>query len=151
MTTKARMPTNQGQILSLIFTMVLRLCIQSSLDVPVRACLSGYTTIVNLVSDSLQGLHRVTCGANSIVECFGTVVSVSLQHGMPLKVLCDKLSHTPFEPSGWTGNEELGYAKSDHGLPLSLPDERVGLTYHFSIAGNDGLPNRRSLSEWAAG
>src|ERR1700761_6152044 len=24
-------------------------------------------------------------------ECFGTVVSVSLQHGVPLKVLCDKL------------------------------------------------------------
>jgi ribonucleoside-diphosphate reductase alpha chain len=27
-------------------------------------------------------------------------------------VLCDKLSHTRFEPSGWTGNEEMGYAKS---------------------------------------
>jgi ribonucleoside-diphosphate reductase alpha chain len=47
-----------------------------------------------------------------LIECFGTVVSVSLQHGVPLKVLCDKLSHTRFEPSGWTGNEELGYAKS---------------------------------------
>jgi ribonucleoside-diphosphate reductase alpha chain len=47
-----------------------------------------------------------------LMECFGTVVSVSLQHGVPLKVLCNKLSHTRFEPSGWTGNEELGYAKS---------------------------------------
>jgi len=47
-----------------------------------------------------------------LMECFGTVVSVSLQHGAPLKVLCDRLSHTRFEPSGWTGNEELGYAKS---------------------------------------
>jgi ribonucleoside-diphosphate reductase alpha chain len=47
-----------------------------------------------------------------LMECFGSVVSVSLQHGVPLKVLCDKLSHTRFEPSGWTGNEELGYAKS---------------------------------------
>jgi len=47
-----------------------------------------------------------------LMECFGTVVSVSLQHGVPLKVLCDKLSHTRFEPSGWTGNQELGYAKS---------------------------------------
>jgi hypothetical protein len=36
-----------------------------------------------------------------LMECFGTVVSVSLQHGVPLKVLCDKLSHTRFEPSGW--------------------------------------------------
>jgi ribonucleoside-diphosphate reductase alpha chain len=35
-----------------------------------------------------------------LMECFGTVVSVSLQHGVPLKVLCGKLSHTRFEPSG---------------------------------------------------
>ncbi len=47
-----------------------------------------------------------------LMECFGTVVSVSLQHGVPLRVLCDKLSHTRFEPSGWTGSAELGYAKS---------------------------------------
>jgi ribonucleoside-diphosphate reductase alpha chain len=47
-----------------------------------------------------------------LMECFGTVASVSLQHGVPLKVLCDKLSHTRFEPSGWTGNSEIGYAKS---------------------------------------
>jgi ribonucleoside-diphosphate reductase alpha chain len=49
---------------------------------------------------------------SGLMECFGAVVSVSLQHGVPLKVLCDKLSHTRFEPSGWTGNSELGYAKS---------------------------------------
>ena len=40
------------------------------------------------------------------------MVSVGLQHGVPLKVLCDKLSHTRFEPSGWTGSDEMGYAKS---------------------------------------
>jgi ribonucleoside-diphosphate reductase alpha chain len=49
---------------------------------------------------------------SGLIECFGAVASVSLQHGVPLKVLCDKLSHTRLEPSGWTGNEELGYAKS---------------------------------------
>ena len=47
-----------------------------------------------------------------LMECFGTVVSVGLQHGVPLTVLCDKLSHTRFEPSGWTGNERIGFAKS---------------------------------------
>ena len=47
-----------------------------------------------------------------LMECFGTVVSVALQHGVPLRVLVGKLSHTRFEPSGWTGNEQLGYAKS---------------------------------------
>ena len=35
----------------------------------------------------------------------------SLQHGVPLKVLCEKFAHTRFEPSGWTGNEQIGYAK----------------------------------------
>ena len=29
-----------------------------------------------------------------------------------LKVLCEKFAHTRFEPSGWTGNEHIGYAKS---------------------------------------
>src|SRR6201986_2411323 len=47
-----------------------------------------------------------------LMECFGTVVSVGLQHGVPLKVLCEKLAHTRFEPSGWTGDEELGFGKS---------------------------------------
>jgi ribonucleoside-diphosphate reductase alpha chain len=27
-------------------------------------------------------------------------------------VLCDKFSHTRFEPSGWSSNPEIGYAKS---------------------------------------
>ena len=49
---------------------------------------------------------------SGLMECLGAVTSVSLQHGVPLKVLCNKLSHTRFEPSGWTGSAELGYAKS---------------------------------------
>ena len=48
----------------------------------------------------------------ALMEYLGTVVSVSLQDGVPLKVLCGKLSHTRFEPSGWTGNAEIWYAKS---------------------------------------
>lgn len=57
-----------------------------------------------------------------LMECFGTVVSVSLQHGVPLRVLCDKLSHTRFEPSGWTGSAGLGYAKSimDYVVPAFM-------------------------------
>ena len=27
-------------------------------------------------------------------------------------MLCEKFAHTRFEPSGWTGNPEIGYAKS---------------------------------------
>jgi ribonucleoside-diphosphate reductase alpha chain len=46
------------------------------------------------------------------MDSFATAISIALQHGVPLKVLCEKFAHTRFEPSGWTGNEQIGYAKS---------------------------------------
>src|SRR6185369_13266914 len=38
--------------------------------------------------------------------------SLALQHGVPLKLLVDKFSHTRFEPSGWTGNPDISRASS---------------------------------------
>jgi ribonucleoside-diphosphate reductase alpha chain len=49
---------------------------------------------------------------SGLMDSFATAISMALQHGVPLKVLVEKFAHTRFEPSGWTGNEELGYAKS---------------------------------------
>jgi ribonucleoside-diphosphate reductase alpha chain len=49
---------------------------------------------------------------SGLMDAFATAVSLALQHGVPLKVLCDKFAHMRFEPSGWTGNQEIGYAKS---------------------------------------
>ncbi len=49
---------------------------------------------------------------SGLMDSFATAVSLSLQHGVPLKVLSEKFAHTRFEPSGWTGNEQIGYAKS---------------------------------------
>src|SRR5438067_2379466 len=46
------------------------------------------------------------------MDSFATAISLALQHGVPLRVLCEKFAHTRFEPSGWTGNPEIGYAKS---------------------------------------
>jgi ribonucleoside-diphosphate reductase alpha chain len=31
---------------------------------------------------------------------------------VPLKLFCDKFSHTRFEPAGWTGNPQLPFAHS---------------------------------------
>jgi ribonucleoside-diphosphate reductase alpha chain len=31
---------------------------------------------------------------------------------VPLKLLCEKFAHTRFEPSGWSGTPEIGFAKS---------------------------------------
>src|ERR1700736_810676 len=49
---------------------------------------------------------------SGLMDSFATAISISLQHGVPLKVLCEKFAHTRFEPSGWTGNPDIGYAKS---------------------------------------
>jgi ribonucleoside-diphosphate reductase alpha chain len=49
---------------------------------------------------------------SGLMDSFATAVSLALQYGVPLKVLCDKFSHTRFEPSGWTNNPEIRYAKS---------------------------------------
>jgi ribonucleoside-diphosphate reductase alpha chain len=46
------------------------------------------------------------------MDNFATMISMSLQYGVPLKVLSDKFSHTRFEPSGFTGNPDIPIAKS---------------------------------------
>ena len=46
------------------------------------------------------------------MDAFATAVSYGLQYGVPLKFFVDKFSHVRFEPSGWTGNQEIPYAKS---------------------------------------
>jgi ribonucleoside-diphosphate reductase alpha chain len=47
-----------------------------------------------------------------LMDSVGIAISLALQYGVTLKVLCDKFSHTRFEPSGWTTVKEIGYAKS---------------------------------------
>jgi ribonucleoside-diphosphate reductase alpha chain len=49
---------------------------------------------------------------SGLMDSIATSISIALQHGVPLRVLCEKFAHTRFEPSGWTGNEQIGYAKS---------------------------------------
>jgi ribonucleoside-diphosphate reductase alpha chain len=47
-----------------------------------------------------------------LMDSFGTAVSLSLQHGVPLQVLIEKFKGTRFEPSGFTGNQEIPLATS---------------------------------------
>ena len=39
---------------------------------------------------------------SGLMDAFATSISLALQHGVPLRVLCEKFAHTRFEPSGWT-------------------------------------------------
>jgi ribonucleoside-diphosphate reductase alpha chain len=42
-----------------------------------------------------------------LMDSFATAISLALQHGVPLKLLCEKFRATRFEPSGFTGNPEI--------------------------------------------
>jgi ribonucleoside-diphosphate reductase alpha chain len=46
------------------------------------------------------------------MDSFATSCSMALQYGVPLEVLVDKFTHTRFEPSGFTNNPQVPYAKS---------------------------------------
>jgi ribonucleoside-diphosphate reductase alpha chain len=76
----------------------------------------GYLT-VGLYEDGLPGelfirVAKEGSTVSGLMDSFATAVSLALQYGVPLRVLCDKFSHTRFEPSGWSGNPKIGYAKS---------------------------------------
>src|SRR3984885_11065013 len=49
---------------------------------------------------------------SGLMDSFALAVSIALQHGVPLKLFCEKFAHTRFEPSGWSGNPDIGFAKS---------------------------------------
>jgi ribonucleoside-diphosphate reductase alpha chain len=76
----------------------------------------GYLT-VGVYEDGSPGeifvrMAKEGSTVSGLMDAFATVVSLALQHGVPLSVLCGKLSHMRFEPSGWSGNPKIGYAKS---------------------------------------
>ena len=76
----------------------------------------GYLS-VGVYEDGVPGEIFITMAKqgstiSGLMDAFATVVSLALQHGVPLRVLCEKLSHMRFEPSGWSGNAKIGYAKS---------------------------------------
>jgi ribonucleoside-diphosphate reductase alpha chain len=49
---------------------------------------------------------------SGIMDAFALSVSISLQYGVPLRALVDKFVNSRFEPSGYTGNPRIRYAKS---------------------------------------
>ncbi len=76
----------------------------------------GYLT-VGMYEDGQPGEIFVTMAKegsaiSGLMDSFATAISLALQHGVPLQLLVDKFSHTRFEPSGWSGSAEIGYAKS---------------------------------------
>jgi ribonucleoside-diphosphate reductase alpha chain len=76
----------------------------------------GYIT-VGLYPDGSPGeifikMAKEGSTVSGLMDSFALAVSIAIQHGVPLKLLCEKFAHTRFEPSGWTNNPDIGFAKS---------------------------------------
>ena len=76
----------------------------------------GYIT-VGLYEDGTPGevfisMAKEGSTISGLMDSFATSISYALQYGVPLKFFVDKFSHVRFEPSGWTGNPTVPYAKS---------------------------------------
>jgi ribonucleoside-diphosphate reductase alpha chain len=76
----------------------------------------GYIT-VGLYDDGQPGevfisMAKEGSTISGLMDSFATSISFALQYGVPLKFLVTKFSHLRFEPSGWTGNPQIPYAKS---------------------------------------
>ena len=76
----------------------------------------GYLTI-GMYEDGQPGeifivMAKEGSTLSGVMDSFATTCSMALQYGVPLKVLVDKFSHTRFEPSGFTSNPQVPYAKS---------------------------------------
>jgi ribonucleoside-diphosphate reductase alpha chain len=76
----------------------------------------GYLT-VGLYPDGTPGEIFVRMAKEGsviagLMDSFATAISLALQHGVPLPVLIEKFKGTRFEPSGFTGNQEIPIATS---------------------------------------
>ncbi len=76
----------------------------------------GYIT-VGMFEDGTPGELFVTMSKegstiSGMMDSFATAISISLQYGVPLKVLVDKFSHARYEPAGFTNNPDIPIAKS---------------------------------------
>jgi ribonucleoside-diphosphate reductase alpha chain len=76
----------------------------------------GYLT-VGLYKHGMPGELFITMAkegstVSGLMDSFACATSLALQHGVPLKLMCEKFAHTRFEPSGWSHNQDIGYAKS---------------------------------------
>ena len=76
----------------------------------------GYIT-VGMYEDGTPGeifivMNKQGSTISGVMDSFATAISFALQYGVPLQFLVDKFAHMRFEPSGFTKNPQIPYAKS---------------------------------------
>ena len=76
----------------------------------------GYIT-VGMYEDGKPGeifvnMSKQGSTISGLMDAFATAISYALQYGVPPQFLVDKFAHMRFEPSGFTKNAQIPYAKS---------------------------------------
>ena len=111
----------------------------------------GYIT-VGLYPDGQPGeiflkMAKEGSTVSGLMDTLATTISVALQYGVPLKDLVNKFAHVRFEPSGFTGNQEIPIAKSlvDYifrwlGSRFLSPEEKVNLGLQAPAVGDEAPP-----------
>ena len=108
----------------------------------------GYIT-VGLYPDGQPGeiflkMAKEGSTVSGLMDTFATSVSLALQYGVPLKDLVNKFAHVRFEPSGFTGNQEIPIAKSivDYifrwlGSRFLSPEDKANLGLQERVSGDE--------------
>jgi ribonucleoside-diphosphate reductase alpha chain len=99
----------------------------------------GYIT-VGLYPDRHPGELFITMAkegstVSGLISSFAQAISIGLQHGVPLKLFCEKFAHTRFEPSGWSGNPDIRHASSVMDYIFRW------LQLRFGDQGKEGMPS----------
>ncbi len=72
---------------------------------------------------------------SGVMDTLALSLSMNLQYGVPVEVLCEKLAHTRFEPMGMTTNREIPMVKSlmdylGRWLALKFLTKEKAMKYH---------------------
>lgn len=86
----------------------------------VEGCIGGHKVVVTMgeYADGTLGeifidMHKTGAAFHSLMNCFAILVSLCLQHGVPLSLLVKRFVGLKFEPSGAvTGHDGIDNADS---------------------------------------
>jgi ribonucleoside-diphosphate reductase alpha chain len=118
----------------------------------------GYIT-VGMFEDGSPGeifivMAKEGSAVSGLMDAFATAISMTLQYGVPLKVLCRKFAHSRFEPSGISHNPQIPYAKSimDYifrwlALKFLTKEEQFGITTQEDINTDDAEADQQDLDK----
>ncbi|HJS59094.1 MAG TPA: vitamin B12-dependent ribonucleotide reductase [Vicinamibacteria bacterium] len=122
----------------------------------------GYIT-VGMYEDGKPGeiflvMAKEGSTISGLMDAFATSISMALQYGVPLEALVEKFSHVRFEPSGFTKNPEIPFAKSitDYifrwlAAKFLSPEDAQAVGVQRSVAEGEPAPSEKLAPASAAG